>query len=173
MSLYEESLNFIDSLKLFTTSDFHWNNLLGGHFHILTAIFRQKPSLMSSDIINFALKNSLALSSENIYEPLCKKIEHINEVFRFLAHILLFNTEAKYIKLIIDTLKPCHGIELWRTPPSLHWSVNNKREPKQAYRGLFNPGCICYMNSLLQQLFMIDDFRLSILDLGKTSDKMT
>ncbi len=31
------------------------------------------------------------------------------------------------------------------------------------YVGLLNPGCVCYCNSVLQQLFMVPDFRLSVL----------
>lgn len=95
----------------------------------------------------------------------------MTEVFRFLDRILIFNQEIKYIKLIIETIKPCHCLQQWRIPASLSWNFNSKQEPKQAFRGLVNPGCICYMNSLLQQLFMIDDFRLSVLSFGQ-SEKM-
>ena len=33
------------------------------------------------------------------------------------------------------------------------------------YRGLVNPACICYLNSVMQQLFMIKPFRKAILNL--------
>ncbi len=31
------------------------------------------------------------------------------------------------------------------------------------YVGLLNPGCVCYCNSVLQQLFMVPDFRVAVL----------
>lgn len=69
--------------------------------------------------------------------------------------------------MIFLTLGPCHRLEHWRT--NVNWSINNKHEPRQAYRGLLNPGCICYLNSLLQQLFMIDDFRLAVFDINNAN----
>ena len=42
------------------------------------------------------------------------------------------------------------------TPPGLS-------EAKQKYVGLYNFGCICYMNSMLQQFFMVPSFRYNLL----------
>lgn len=36
-------------------------------------------------------------------------------------------------------------------------------EYKQKYVGLYNFGCICYMNSMLQQFFMVPSFRYNLL----------
>jgi ubiquitin C-terminal hydrolase len=41
---------------------------------------------------------------------------------------------------------------------------------KTGYCGLQNPGCICYMNSTIQQLFMIPEFRGKILDVDIRGD---
>ena len=43
------------------------------------------------------------------------------------------------------------------TPPS------NSLESKQKYVGLKNLGCICYMNAMMQQFFMIPTFRYNLL----------
>lgn len=43
--------------------------------------------------------------------------------------------------------------------------VNDKQEKSATgYVGLKNIGCICYMNSIMQQLFMITPFRKAMLE---------
>lgn len=61
----------------------------------------------------------------------------------------------------MNWLGPCQRVTFWRY--TNRWAISVSPEGKQQYCGLINPGCICYMNSLLQQLFMIDDFRNGIL----------
>ena len=45
-------------------------------------------------------------------------------------------------------------------------------ERSQEYVGLKNLGCICYMNSMMQQFFMVPNFRYNLLcvDDGKEED---
>ena len=83
---------------------------------------------------------------------------------------MYFNTSVDNFRLILELLGPCQQLTFWRD--AFNWVVNHKPEAKQVYRGLLNPGCICYMNSLLQQLFMIEEFRLSVLDLELSEDKI-
>lgn len=54
------------------------------------------------------------------------------------------------------------------TPPG-------QSEYKQKYVGLYNFGCICYMNSMLQQFFMVPSFRYNLLsvDDGTPEDIQT
>ena len=55
----------------------------------------------------------------------------------------------------------------WRTPRCSDWSIttNDKQEKSSTgYVGLKNIGCICYMNSIFQQLYMITPFRKAILE---------
>jgi len=42
-------------------------------------------------------------------------------------------------------------------------SQKRQEKSKTGYVGIQNPGCICYMNSCIQQLFMISEFREAIL----------
>lgn len=106
--MYEHSISFIESLKLFNTADFHWNSLLNGHFCILSNIYKQKPTLIDADIITFVLENCLALTQKLVAEPLCKKKDQIKWAFEFFYSILSINTELKHIKLVMDLLQPCH-----------------------------------------------------------------
>mmetsp|Transcript_44261 Transcript_44261/g.32249 ORF Transcript_44261/g.32249 Transcript_44261/m.32249 type:complete len:95 (-) Transcript_44261:2000-2284(-) len=49
----------------------------------------------------------------------------------------------------------------WNYAPA--GSSHNTEKQQQRYVGLRNLGCICYMNSMLQQFFMIPAFRYNLL----------
>jgi len=55
---------------------------------------------------------------------------------------------------------------LWRTKREKDWkiTVSSNEKSKTGYVGIKNLGCICYMNSLLQQFFMIKIFSNGILN---------
>jgi len=53
----------------------------------------------------------------------------------------------------------------WRTNKDLDWNISlmDSEKSSTGYVGIKNLGCICYMNSLFQQLFMISNLRNDIL----------
>ncbi|KAJ0401142.1 hypothetical protein ATCC90586_000242 [Pythium insidiosum] len=55
------------------------------------------------------------------------------------------------------------------------WSFSPTEELKAEtpFAGLQNPGCVCYMNSLLQQLFMIPSFRCGLLSTDCTAASLS
>ena len=59
-----------------------------------------------------------------------------------------------------------------KKPKSWNYIPQTKSERYQKYVGLRNLGCICYMNSMMQQFFMIPAFRYNLLcvDDGKPED---
>jgi len=55
----------------------------------------------------------------------------------------------------------------WRSPRRTEWIINsnNKQEKSSTgFVGLKNISCICYMNSIMQQLYMIPAFRKLMLE---------
>ena len=48
--------------------------------------------------------------------------------------------------------------------------VGKEAQPRNRYVGIRNLGCICYMNSILQQFFMIKQFHSLIMELKPKSD---
>ena len=54
----------------------------------------------------------------------------------------------------------------WRTPRKVDWSIHVQQQERalSGFVGLKNLGCICYMNSILQQLYMIPAFRKAIIE---------
>lgn len=59
----------------------------------------------------------------------------------------------------------CHET-FWRTPRKVDWSIQVHQQDRalSGYVGLKNPGCICYMNSIMQNLYMIPAFRKLIIE---------
>lgn len=54
---------------------------------------------------------------------------------------------------------------LWRSRKLEDWTITHSDRLKSStgYTGLRNLGCICYMNSFFQQIFMIEEFRRALL----------
>lgn len=60
----------------------------------------------------------------------------------------------------------------WRTSDTKDWNIEALASEKSytGYVGLENLGCTCYMNSTLQQLYMIPEFREAILRIAEDSN---
>ena len=89
-----------------------------------------------------------------------------------LLHKLISNTEQTMRVFTDDMLLPM--IRAIKNPKKWGFVAPNQRrnDTTQDYRGLVNLGCICYMNSMMQQFFMIPNLRYNLLcvDDGKEDE---
>jgi len=71
----------------------------------------------------------------------------------------------KNLTQVLQYLTPIHANAAWRTKRISDWNIAPESGDKSitGYIGLKNLGCICYMNSLMQQFYMIPSFRNDIL----------
>jgi uncharacterized UBP type Zn finger protein len=62
---------------------------------------------------------------------------------------------------MVDVLMPIHVNGGWRSSSYLDWAIGESIDVENAsgFVGIKNLGCICYMISLVQQLYMIPSFR--------------
>ena len=67
--------------------------------------------------------------------------------------------------LVLDYIRDFGRRASWRTNKGSDWAITHLDDEKSStgYVGLKNLGCICYMISLIQQLFMVPGFRSDIL----------
>ena len=72
-----------------------------------------------------------------------------------------------FVDYMRDTIYSTNVSWFWRNPRMADWQIttNDKLERSSTgFVGLKNIGCICYMNSIMQNLFMIPSFRKAMLE---------
>lgn len=99
----------------------------------------------------------------NAIPPKCKS--HLSRYAAFNLLFVLCRNSAGSIGKVVGRLMPMHVRAAWRTKKNSDWLVaaESNYKSETGYVGLKNLGATCYMNSLLQQLYMIPTFRNEIL----------
>ena len=93
--------------------------------------------------------------------------DYVSYIFQILNLIILLNPE-KYLKIFFlnDDIKNVREKHLTKLESSITgYNPNHDSRSSHSHVGLKNLSSICYMNSVLQQFFMIPLFRYSILSL--------
>lgn len=140
------------------------------NLQLLKTLLNKKPEMKTAKIVDFVMDKCFGMFKNTTDFGAGKKHYIMRYLFDIIVEVLHSpwnsNLHGKVMKIFIYV----HNIPFWRE--NNKWSVPNTSNSKHHYMGLINPGCICYMNSLLQQLFMIEDFRNEITKLNTypTSD---
>lgn len=120
-------------------------------------------------ILNVIIFYSGLESPTTILPPKCKNPETREKAFNLLSSLLLYESpSATNTHLeIANKFKQLLLGAFWRTNSIMDWNISpfNMEKSFTGYVGLKNLGCTCYMNSLIQQLFMIPYFREEILNI--------
>eukprot|EP00742_Colponemidia_sp_Colp-10_P004877 GILJ01005210.1.p1 GENE.GILJ01005210.1~~GILJ01005210.1.p1 ORF type:complete len:2590 (-),score=405.82 GILJ01005210.1:174-7943(-) len=95
--------------------------------------------------------------------PKCKSRESRKLAFELLLELCRHCDEN--LSEVLEYLLPFHTSSYWRGNKIADWTISPMAQEKSytGYVGLKNLGCICYMNSLLQQFYMCPEFRNGIL----------
>ena len=75
--------------------------------------------------------------------------------------------KPSYMK-IINVIDQYHKYGFWRT--NNNWEIESRDSSKGKYVGLKNMNSTCYLNSIIQQLFMIPSFRETIIKIENPYD---
>ena len=98
-----------------------------------------------------------------IIPPKCKSLDSRKAAFRLLTN--LCSDMNDHLLKVVEYLKGPLLSNFWRTQNYSDWFIHPlmTERSKSGFVGLKNLGCTCYMNSLIQQFYMIPEFRETIL----------
>ena len=147
------------------------NEVVSGCLIVLNELVKVCWSLvekteLGSNLINYLFNEFLFAvpSDENPFiTPLCSSSSSRKVAYRVISSAIRFN--KAFLNQILGELN-----SLWTLGSSkfMHsWSLSTAYDHKDSsvsFSGLKNQGCTCYLNSLIQQLFMSIDFRNAILN---------
>ena len=134
---------------------------LVGSLKVLKAILMRQPELRSREMGEYVLVKCLIDPQESV-QPKCKSTSARLAGFKLLASLCL---ETSICDSVLAVLSHYHQDLSWRKSSALHWAVSYITNEKSTtgFVGLKNLGCTCYMNSMLQQLYMLPSFRQGLL----------
>lgn len=164
----EELVSFISSAPCEKNSN-NKNETLGGALIVLKsawtsniAILPEYKSLFLTKCL-FEIPDSLEKTTS--MPPICKHSETRNEAFELL--LVLCKHNEGFLQDLVKELDKHHEEPDWRGTRKTEWSISavSKEKSQSGLVGLKNLGCTCYMNSMMQQIFMIQSFRQGILSI--------
>ena len=100
---------------------------------------------------------------------ICISEESQKTIFNLIIFIIQNLPEKENNNLqmkIWEELDKHHKIGFWKTNKNLAWKLEAKGIYQNKYIGVKNMTCTCYMNSIVQQLFMIPMLRETILSIN-------
>lgn len=144
------------------------DEILSGILKVLKSCWVKSSIVPGKDHIDLILKACLCEIPESRSNcvsspPKCKHPETRSSGFDLLLELCSISNEfSKDVTQILDVF---HLDPSWRTSRKSDWNNSpiSKEKSQTGFVGLKNLGCTCYMNSILQQLFMISTFRDAIL----------
>ncbi len=158
---------------------------LNGILQMLAGLFERYPAKASEygydeKLISEILQNCLfdiprRHDKKTIPGPKCKSHDTRTSAYNVLMELAKGSNEN--LTEIIKFVTPLHKNGKWRTKSYNNWNITPKENEKSStgYVGLKNLGCsnlrkilvnilVCYMNSTIQQLYMIPSFRKAVLE---------
>lgn len=171
-ALFLQLVNKLDERQIKETSSLALpDSYLNGVMKLLLTAVRAHDSLKTIDHVGVRLVRNLFFSclfdiptSKQLHSsfppPKCKHDASRNLAFQLLCE-LARDSKTNYLHLVDLLLKhygsPEQVTDIW------NYSPRDFEKSAVGFVGLKNLGCTCYMNSIMQQFFMVPSFRAAIL----------
>lgn len=163
-----------------TAKETDQDQILKGNLLLLTKLLEKYPAKkleVGTKLINYLLHDCLfeiphgTKGETRQRAPKCK-VEETRKLALLLISCLARDC-LENLKIMLDYLASLQGDATWRTKKESDWDLKLYADEKSSTGrvGIKNLGCICYMNSLNQQLFMIPTFRNDILSINDPNHK--
>ena len=140
---------------------------LTGALKLMRAMVSKSPQLSSAATAEYLLQTCLIDAQGGV--PKCKSMVARLAGFKLLAALC---DDAGAREVVLGALQPFQRDLSWRKGKLAHWlhSFNPYEKSKTGFVGIRNLGATCYMNSMLQQLYLIDSFRQGLAQCEVTED---
>lgn len=178
-TLFSQLLNWVLTHKAVEAFDTDEDPVLKGSLNLLRVLLIHRPALSECSeelemFVEFLFQTCLFAIPEASLDgdlPLCKAPTTRSAAFELLEEIVTKNQVgmAKLVSLLCQQHPRVEERSEWQYSPT------GMSKSTTGFVGLVNQGATCYMNSLLQQLFMTPGFRRDILKLkeeGKSSAEL-
>lgn len=165
-TLITELVNYVKNSPYAKSSN-DKNESLCGVLSVIANAWTSKIPVERSHMELFLIKCLFeipeSLDRNTLVPPICKHPDTRRSTFEVILE-LCKNSET-FTEMVIKELEKFHEEPDWRGPRRAEWSISavSKEKSQAGLVGIKNLGCTCYMNSLLQQLFMLKSFRDGIL----------
>lgn len=110
------------------------------------------------ELIDELFAGCLFPNEEGVYK--CKTEKTREAAYKFIVSLVNYNIEL-WIHLLRNCILPLR--EKVNAPSTWGYNPANGRQSPLGYTGIKNLGFICYINSMMQQFFMISPFRNAML----------
>jgi ubiquitin carboxyl-terminal hydrolase 9/24 len=151
------------------------DHVFKGALKLLTVLMQYKTERPDEELLGLLMHTCLfeapVMSSVALTPPKCKSSDTRKEALDLLllcckSNPHLLEATMKYLQRLLEDPS-------WRTGRLADWNYapSTLEKSSTGFVGLKNLGCTCYMNSTLQQLFMIQSFRDGVVAAPVTSEE--
>ena len=167
-------LDEYQQMRLFRNKEYFKENL----FTLLSNIIKLQPKALVSYITNKVDICDFFLNKCNLRRCTEKPLETpdsycLNNQSKASVHKLILNiirnseneNQVILYKKVIAILDNYNKTGFWKTYNVSNWEIEHREMQKSKYIGLKNMNSTCYLNSIIQQLYMIPTFRETIIQI--------